>query len=265
MKDIQSTSDRRGVEIDEVGIENLRIPIIISEGKNKQSIVAEAKMGINLFNRSRATHMSRFIEIAEAIKGRILSEKLMTETLKKIVTKLGSKHAIVEFSFVYFMTKITPVSKKGCSMDYRCKISSELTKGDEPWHYFYIEVPVATLCPCSKEISKYGAHNQRARVSVKIKSREYFKLDQLIRQLEKTAKNELFSVLKRKDEKYVTEKMYENPMFVEDIAREIYLWAKSNKNISDFIVRCKSYESIHNHNTYASIVDNKIYAHNKKI
>ncbi|PIR92808.1 GTP cyclohydrolase I FolE2 [Candidatus Falkowbacteria bacterium CG10_big_fil_rev_8_21_14_0_10_43_10] len=206
--------------------------------------------------------MSRFAEIAEEISGSELNRELIPSTLKKIRERLKTIFVRVEFSFILFLKKKSPVSQKEGSMNYNCKIVGELGEDNKLWNYFEVEVPTATLCPCSKEISDFGAHNQRANVVLRVKSSEYISLKEMIRVVEERASSDLFSILKRVDEKFMTEKMYENPKFVEDIVRDVTLWAKSDTRITDFIVKCKSFESIHNHNAYAIIINDEKNANN---
>lgn len=262
MKDIQNEKDFRGLVVDQVGIENFKIPLFFGKGKERQQIVAEVKMGINLPSVYKGTHMSRFVEITERMRNLTLNNKLISDALKNIKRRLQSNYAVIEFSFIYFLSKKTPVTKKLCGMDYKCKIQGELDNAGHQLNYFEVEVPIVTLCPCSKEISRYGAHNQRAKVTLKMKTRKHIDLKDLIVGIEKKVANELYSILKRVDEKFVTEKMYQNPMFVEDIVREITLWIKNDKKISDFIISCKSYESVHNHNVFAIIINNEKNANN---
>lgn len=256
MKDVQSAKDKRGIDIDEVGISNLIIPLLIGIGKNQQQIVCDVKMGVNLMANLKGTHMSRLAEIAEKIKGRCLNKKLISLALKSIKKDLQIDYAKVEFSFTYFIDKTTPISKKICSMNYQCKLGGEINNKGQIINFYEVEVPIATLCPCSKEISKNNAHNQRAKVILIIKTRTFILLEELVKMIEQKASSELFSTLKRVDEKFVTEKMFNKPMFVEDIIRDIALWVKKDNRINDFIVKCKSYESIHNHNAYAIIIHN---------
>jgi GTP cyclohydrolase IB len=257
MMDVQNFKDCRGIRINEVGIADLKIPLFIKSGKEKQQVLADVKMGVDLFSEIRGTHMSRFAELAESFRNKEINRAMLLKISKDIKNKLEVEFAVIEFSFVYFMKKKTPVSNKICTVNYNCKISSELNKNNHLTNYFEVEVPISTLCPCSKEISKYGAHNQRAGVQLRIKTKEYMSIDQIIKKIEDQASGELFSILKRVDEKYMTEKMYENPKFVEDIVRDIALWAINDRRIDDFVIKCKSFESIHNHNAYALIIKEK--------
>lgn len=254
MKDVQNFKDNRGIRINEVGISDLRIPLFIKSGMVRQQVIANIKMGVDLFADIKGTHMSRFTEIAEKVKNSEISDLMIAKILKEIKNRLNVNYSKVEISFTYFLTKKTPVSMKTCTASYECKIIGELGKDNSKWNYFEIKVPVSTLCPCSKEISKYGAHNQRSDILLKIKTKHYFKISEIIRKIENESSGELFSILKRIDEKHITEKMYDNPKFVEDVVRGIASWVMNDKRIADFIVACKSYESIHNHNAYAIII-----------
>jgi GTP cyclohydrolase I len=255
MKDVQSLKDNRGIKISEVGVTDLRVPLFIKSGEIQQHIAADVKIGADLFANIKGTHMSRFMEIAEKIRNLEIGKLMMSDMLKEIKSRLNVNYSKVEFSFTYFLTKKSPVSMRECTASYECKITGELGNDNVMWNYFEIKVPVATLCPCSKEISKYGAHNQRADILLRIKTKQYFKIDEIIKKIENESSSELFPILKRVDEKHITEKMYDNPKFVEDVVRGIAVWAKSDKRITDFIVTCKSYESIHSHNAYAIIIN----------
>jgi len=257
MKDVQNQIDNRGIEISEVGISGLKIPLIFGLGSQKQLIITTVSMGVNLSADLKGTHMSRFSELGQTIKNKNLNEKLLIKILKEIKNRLESSQSKINFDFTYFLSKKAPVSKQISDLNYNCQIESKLDETNKVVYYFQVKVPVATLCPCSKEISRYGAHNQRAEILLRIKSYKYINLTELIKLIESKASSELFSILKRSDEKYVTEKMYENPMFVEDMVREIGIWAKKDKRIKDYIIKCLSFESIHNHNAYAIIIREK--------
>jgi len=257
MKDVQKEKDNRGLKISEVGISDLSIPLFFGAAVKKQLIIAAVSMGVDLDASLKGTHMSRFSQIAYQIKDKELNEKLLKMTLKNIKNRLASATSKINFDFTYFLNKKAPVSGNPSAMGYKCKIEYELNELNQFIGYFQVKVPIATLCPCSKEISRYGAHNQRAEVSLRVKTSQYINIDELIKVIEKSASCELFPLLKRVDEKYVTEKMYENPMFVEDIVREVGLWAKKDKRVEDYIIKCLSFESIHSHNAYAIIINEK--------
>lgn len=257
MKDVQNLKDHRGLDINEVGITNFKVPIIFGLGKNKQQVVSSVKMGVNLLSDYKGTHMSRFAEIIETIKGSCLDKDSLFGILKNIKKNLQSDYAKTEFLFSYFVNKKAPVSGRSGIIDYQYEVGGEIDKNDKILYFCEVAVPIATLCPCSKEISENNAHNQRAIINLRVKSDSYITIEELIEAVESNSSCELYSTLKRVDEKHVTEKMYNNPKFVEDIVRDIALWARENKKINDYIVKCKSYESIHNHNAYAIIIHNK--------
>lgn len=199
--------------------------------------------------------MSRFVEIL--YRNRL--NHLTLKTLKKITNeakkKLKAKNVHIEIAFTYIVEKQSPVSKKYSFIDYECKIISKVNCGDYEQRLI-VKVPVLLLCPCSKAISMFNAHNQRAIVKVDVDLIDKFLIEDLIKLIEKEGSCELYSILKRTDEKYVTEKSYENPKFVEDIVRDIALKLKAIDSIRSFTVECESYESIHNHNTYVKFTSN---------
>lgn len=166
MMDVQNLKDKRGININEVGIIDLKIPLFFGDANNKQQIIADVKMGVSLPANLKGTHMSRFIEIAEEIFYLDLSESLIIDVLRKIRKRLKTDYSKVEFSFLYFLNKKTPISGKNCRMGYKCCIGRESIK-EMAWNVFEVEIPIATLCPCSKEISEYGAHNQNGAVAQK--------------------------------------------------------------------------------------------------
>lgn len=257
MKDVQKQLDQRKISINEVGITNLKIPLYFPSDRKRQLVITDITIGADLPAHQKGTHMSRFAQIAMEITNSRLDEKLIKKILRKTKSKLKSTEAMIEFAFPFFLQKISPVSKNKSLMNYVCKISGKLERDNVYWHQIEVTVPVATLCPCSKEISQYGAHNQRADVMVKLGSKNYISPIEAILAIEKTASSALCAILKREDEKFVTEKMFENPKFVEDVVRDVALWAKQDKKITTFQVQCTSYESIHNHNAYAIIINNK--------
>ena len=255
MKDVQKQLDSRKISINEVGIANLKVPMHFTSDQKKQLVITDVTMGANLPAHQKGTHMSRFSQIAMEFANSQIDGRLIKKVLRKTKGKLEATEAKIEFSFPFFLQKISPVSKNTSLMNYACKISGVLDQKDAFWHHIEVTVPIATLCPCSKEISQYGAHNQRASVILKLKSKDYISPIEAIQSIEKTASSALYATLKREDEKFVTEKMYENPKFVEDIVRDVALWAKQDKRITTFQVQCTSYESIHNHNAYAIIIN----------
>ena len=245
MKDVQSQIDSRGIDIQKVGIKGIELPLVIQR-KDKEDIViySTATAGVSLPAHYKGTHMSRFVEVLNEWR----SNKRLGVDIKGCVEAIINK---------YFINKKAPVTGISAPMCYDCSFEGILENyGEEDEEYrFYlgVKVPVTTLCPCSKEISNYGAHNQRAIVSVKITypEDEHIWLEDLVREIERCASSELYPLLKREDEKFVTEKAYENPKFVEDVLRDVVLMLRKNDIIDSFEVECESLESIHNHSAWA--------------
>ena len=252
MIDIQSQMDHRRVEINKVGVKNIEYPITVLDKRNKvQHTVGKVNMYVNLPQHFKGTHMSRFIEILNEYRGTI-NIKAIAKILNKMKEKLNAESAYMEVEFPYFIEKRAPVSGAKSLMGYTCQFLASLTDGHHSL-VVGVRVPVTTLCPCSKEISNKGAHNQRSLVGVKVTFRRFFWLEDLIRMVENSASSAVFSLLKRSDEKFVTEKAYDNPMFVEDVVRNIALRLSSHPNITWFSVESENLESIHNHNAYACV------------
>ena len=258
MKDVQNQTDTRGVEIQKVGIKDFELPLTIQR-KNADDIViySTATAGVSLPSHYKGTHMSRFVEILNEWRSKKALGIDIRGCLENIVEKLQAKSGYLKFDFKYFIDKTSPVTKITAPMCYDCTFEGVLDDyGEESEEYrFYlgVTVPVTTLCPCSKEISDYGAHNQRALVSVTITypEDEHIWLEDLIHDIEQCASSELYPLLKREDEKYVTEHAYDNPKFVEDVLRDVVLLLRQNDTIDSFEVECESIESIHNHSAWA--------------
>jgi len=252
MIDIQNQRDHRHVEINKVGVKNIRYPITVLDKRNKvQHTVGNMNMFVNLPHHFKGAHMSRFIEILNEYRGTI-NIKAISTILDKMKEKLNAQSAYLEVEFPYFVEKRAPISGAKSLMEYTCHFLASLTSG----HHSLIvgvTVPVTTLCPCSKEISEKGAHNQRSLVTVRVAFRKFFWIEDLIRIAERSGSAAVFSLLKRSDEKYITEKAYDNPMFVEDVVRNIALRLDAHPNITWFSVESENLESIHNHNAYACV------------
>ena len=252
MIDIQNQRDRRRVEVNKVGVKNIEYPITVLDKRNKvQHTVGKVNMYVNLPHHFKGTHMSRFIEILNEYRGTI-NIKAISTILNKMKEKLNAESAYLEVEFPYFIEKRAPVSGAKSLMGYTCQFLASLTNGRHSL-IVGVTVPVTTLCPCSREISEKGAHNQRSLVSVKVTFHKFFWIEDLIRMVETSASAAVFSLLKRSDEKFVTEKAYENPMFVEDVVRNISLRLNTHPNITWFSVESENLESIHNHNAYACV------------
>lgn len=251
MKDIQKQRDFRKIEINKVGVKNIRYPItVLDKAKGVQHTVASVNMYVDLPHRFKGTHMSRFVEILNKYKGDI-SIKNFSKILSEMKRKLKAKSAHLEVEFPYFIEKEAPVTKAKSLMEYVCRFCGSSNERND--FYIGIMVPITTVCPCSKEISEFGAHNQRSMVTVNLRFKKFIWIEDIIHLVEECASCDLYSILKRPDEKYVTEKAYKKPMFVEDVVREIASKLKKDKNITWFTVESENFESIHNHSAYAFV------------
>lgn len=250
MKDVQSERDERNVFLNKVGIRDLRFPVEIKRREGgTQSTVANVSLSVSLNEKERGTHMSRFVENMNECG--IITPEDTKVFLYKMADSLKSESAFLFMEFPFFIDKKAPVSGIESRLDIDCSINSCVTNGRFDYE-LEIKVPVTTLCPCSKEISEYGAHNQRAMVTVKIKAEKRIWIEELVETVEACASSEIYSLLKRPDEKYVTEKAYENPKFVEDLVRDLYVKLDADARIKAFHIDVESMESIHNHNAFAS-------------
>jgi GTP cyclohydrolase I len=253
MIDVQNLPDDRQVEIQKVGVKNIRYPITVLDKVNGvQHTVASVNMYVALPHHFKGTHMSRFVEILNAYKGNI-AIKNFSHILQEMKTTLKAKSAHLEIEFAYFIEKQAPVTHAPGLMEYVCRFcgsSDEKTADD---FSVEIEVPVTTVCPCSKEISEQGAHNQRGTVTVKVRFKRFIWIEDIIHLVEASSSCDVYSILKRPDEKYVTEKAYDNPMFVEDVVREVAQKLAADPNITWFSVESENFESIHNHSAYAYV------------
>lgn len=258
MKDVQNQRDNRGIEIQKVGVKGVELPLTVQrKDADDITIYSTATVGVSLPAHYKGTHMSRFIEVLNEWSDKHLLGVDIKGCLEEIVKKLDAKSGYLKFEFKYFIDKASPVTGISAPMCYDCSFEGVLDNfGEEDEEYrFYlgVDVPVATLCPCSKEISDYGAHNQRTLVSVNITypEDEHIWLEDLISDIEKCASTPLYPLLKREDEKFVTERAYDNPKFVEDVLREVVILLRNNEIIDSFEVECESLESIHNHSAWA--------------
>ena len=256
MKDVQNQADSRGVEIQKVGIKDFELPIVIQRKDAEDKVIyASATCGVTLPAHYKGTHMSRFVEVLNEWRGKKTLD--IKSCVESMVEKLEAKSAYLKFDFKYFIDKKSPVTSISAPMCYDCTFEGVLDnyqEEDEEYRFFLgVKVPVTTLCPCSKEISSYGAHNQRAIVSVKVNypEEEHIWIEDLVSSIEKTASSELYPLLKREDEKFVTEQAYDNPKFVEDVLRDVVLMLRNDDKIDSFEVECESLESIHNHSAWA--------------
>jgi len=254
MHDKQSERDHRKLRIDKVGVRGLRFPIQIRDkARETQNTVATIGMYVDLPHEFRGTHMSRFIEALNA-HGNMVHVQNITDILHTMQSKLKANVAHLEMEFPFFLVKKAPVSELESVMDYTARFEAS-AHGTEIDFVLTVKVGVTTLCPCSKAISKHGAHNQRGLVSVQVRWRkgQTIWIEDLIALVESCASSELYSLLKRSDEKAVTERAYENPVFVEDMVRGVAAKLNAHPDVAWYKVEAENFESIHNHNAYASI------------
>lgn len=251
MPDLQQSPDTRKIPIDKVGVKNIRYPIVVSDrSKVQQHTVARVNMYVDLPHHFKGTHMSRFIEILNLYHGEI-SVDSMDVILREMKQRLEASRAHLELDFPYFIEKAAPVSGARSLMEYQCQMIGTL--GTEPDFVLGVAVPVTSLCPCSRDISERGAHNQRSLLSVQIRYRDHVWIEDLVAWLEDCASAPVYALLKREDEKAVTEQAYDHPMFVEDIVRAVTQRLQAVPEILWFRVECENFESIHNHSAYALV------------
>ena len=254
--DVQSTPDTRRLAIDRVGIKSIRHPVRVQErAGGVQHTVAHFNMYVGLPHHFKGTHMSRFVEILNAHE-REISPDTFRLMLREMVQKLEAQSGHIEMTFPYFVMKKAPVSGVASLMDYEVTFVGEILDGKENFT-LKVLVPVTSLCPCSKKISERGAHNQRSHVTISAKLREHMWIEELIEIAESEASCELYGILKRPDEKYVTERAYDNPKFVEDMVRDVAVRLNDEPRIGAYVVESENFESIHNHSAYAQIARDK--------
>ena len=251
LADIQNLPDDRNIRIKKVGVKNIRYPITVRDKKNGiQHTVASVNMYVDLPQHFKGTHMSRFVEILNTYRGDIAIRNF-SKILDDMKKTLNAQSAHLEIEFPYFIEKEAPVTHARGLMEYICRFCGSSNEVED--FYVGIVIPVTTLCPCSREISDRGAHNQRSIVTVNIRFKKFFWIEDIITLVEASASCDVYSILKRPDEKYVTEKAYDHPMFVEDIVREIASKLSRDENITWFTVEAENFESIHNHSAYAFV------------
>ena len=254
--DVQSSPDSRKLAIDKVGIKAIRHPILIMQrAGGVQHTVASFNMDVGLPHQFKGTHMSRFVEILSAHEREITVETFKV-MLVEMVDKLEAEEGRIEMSFPYFIEKSAPVSGVRSLMDYEITFIGQVVDGKRCFA-MKVLVPVTSLCPCSKKISAYGAHNQRSHVTVTAHTEDFVWIEEIVDLVEKQASSELYGLLKRPDEKYVTERAYDNPKFVEDMVRDVAAVLNLDERITRFVVESENFESIHNHSAYALIERDK--------
>ncbi len=252
LHDKQSERDHRELRIDKVGVRGLRYPIQVRDKAHAvQNTVATIGMFVDLPKEFKGTHMSRFIEVLNA-HGSIIHVESLTEILHAMQQKFHADTSHLEMEFPYFMVKKAPVTGLESVMDYVARFDAAAC-GKEIDFVMTVKAMVTTLCPCSKAIAAYGAHNQRGEVTVQIRSRKAVWIEDLIGIIESSASSELYGLLKRQDEKAVTERAYDNPVFVEDLVRNVALKLNAHPDVTWYKAEAENHESIHNHNAYACI------------
>ena len=257
--DVQNYPDSRRLAIDKVGIKALRHPIrVLDKNGGVQHTIATFAMYVYLPHHFNGTHMSRFIEILNGYE-REISVESFEEMMRQMVVRLEAESGHVEMNFPYFVNKRAPVSGVESLMDYDVTFMGEIRNGDY-LQTMKVVVPCTSLCPCSKKISAYGAHNQRSHVTITVRTNSFVWIEDIIGLAEENASSQLYGLLKRPDEKFVTEKAYENPKFVEDLVRDVAAALNRDERIDAYVVEAENFESIHNHSAYALIERDKTQA-----
>lgn len=252
LRDIHSERDERKLSLDRAGVKGLRYPIcVLDRQRGLQHTLAEIDMSVSLPHKRKGAHMSRFVELLNRHRREIDIRKF-----RSLCAELREDHdaeaAHVEVRFPYFIEKKAPVTQAVGLVDYPCTFGASVTRKESDL-WVEVEVPVTTLCPCSKAISKYGAHNQRCLVSTRVRFAKFFWIEDLIALIESCASSDLYALLKRPDEKYVTERAYQRPRFVEDLVREVGTRLLADPNFIRWEVEAESFESIHAHSAYAAL------------
>ena len=251
MPDVQSQRDERHVAIDKVGVKDVTYPITLrTPDGDEQTTVARIDMYVSLPHHQKGTHMSRFLEVLNEYD-RALTPECIPKITRKIKQRLHAEDAHLSLEFTYFITKRAPVTGAPGLMDYR--VSFECACNDHDDFVMKVLAPATSLCPCSKEISRYGAHNQRCHIAAAVRFKGMLWIEDLVRHLEAAASTEVYAVLKRPDEKFVTEDAFEHPKFVEDIIRDLALSLEDDERITWFNISSENFESIHNHSAYAEV------------
>ncbi len=259
LPDIQATPDTRGIAIDQVGISDLRYPIkVLDQEGNAFPTVAKISMSVHLPHQFKGTHMSRFLEVLSEHEGEV-TMRTLPAILRDLKKRLHAEKAQLEVAFTYFVTKKAPVSGSSAKVGCDC-IFKGTSNGTTDDFLLCVTVPVTTLCPCSKEISDYGAHNQRGYVTLEVRPKaknsgwELILIEDLIAIAERSGSAPVYALLKRTDERFVTMQAYENPVFVEDVVRNAAALLRADPRVSSFTVKAVNHESIHDHNAFATII-----------
>lgn len=256
MDDVQGRADSRQIPINKVGIKDIYHPVRIRDRSgDEQHTIANFNMYVALPHNFKGTHMSRFVEVLHGHE-REISVDSFRQMLKEVTRRLDATSGHVEMSFPYFMMKAAPVSGVPSLMNYQASLVGEIHDGREAM-WIHVVVPVTSLCPCSKKISEYGAHNQRSHITIRARVREHVWIEELVDIAEQEASSQLYGILKRPDEKFVTERAYDNPKFVEDIVRDVAVRLNREPRVLAYVVEAENFESIHNHSAYALIEKDK--------
>jgi len=258
LPDIQATPDTRGIAIDQVGVSDLRYPIQVTDQDGRPfPTVATISMSVHLPHQFKGTHMSRFLEVLSMHEGEVTSRTL-PNILHDLKQQLHAEEAHIEVAFTYFVTKKAPVSGSPAKVGCDC-VFMGTSNGTSDDLVLRVTVPVTTLCPCSKEISDYGAHNQRGYVTLEVRPKkkgngcELILIEDLIEVAEKSGSAPVYALLKRTDERHVTMQAYDNPVFVEDVVRNAAALLLADRRVASFTVKAVNHESIHDHNAFAVI------------
>ena len=255
LADVQANPDRRRVPIAKVGVQSVRFPIMVRDRRrDAQHTVARIDMSVDLPHRFKGTHMSRFMEILNSHEGEISGDAL-PELLRTMRERINARTAHIRVEFPFFMEKSAPVSGAAGLLSYDCVFSASSGTRDD--FALTVKVPVTTLCPCSREISARGAHNQRGLVTVELRFEGELWIEDIVTLVDESASCDLHPVLKREDEKWVTERAYDNPRFVEDLVREVVLRLRALDQVRWFRVHVVNYESIHEHDAYAEVEESR--------
>ena len=256
IEDVQGSADTRRIAINKVGIKDIRHPVRVKDrSQGEQHTIANFSMYVFLPHNFKGTHMSRFVQILNSHE-REISVESFKDMLSEMVERLESERGHIEMSFPYFVNKKAPVSGVESLLDYEVTLIGEIKDG-KPEMFIKVVVPVTSLCPCSKSISERGAHNQRSHVTVTVRTLDFVWIEEIIDLVEKQASCELYGLLKRPDEKYVTERAYNNPKFVEDMVRDVAVILNEDTRIRSYTLESENFESIHNHSAYAMIQHDK--------
>ena len=256
VEDVQGHADTRRIPINRVGIKDIAHPVKVKDrSEGEQHTIATFNMYVNLPHNFKGTHMSRFVEILNAHE-REISPDTFRVMLRETVRKLEAETGELEMTFPYFIEKKAPVSGVKSLMDYEVEFTAEIRKKRQRFT-MKVLVPVTSLCPCSKKISERGAHNQRSHVTVTARTSDFVWIEELVDLVEKQASSELYGLLKRPDEKFVTERAYDNPKFVEDLVRDVAAVLNLDERVDAYVVESENFESIHNHSAYALIEKDK--------